>query len=113
MVKQLNINFNPTVYDQYGNLRSFLDEHLIPEICKGSREQRQLIAANLELSPSHMKNKLVASDGAKFNTDELELFITKYGTEPIKYLVSKYMYQSTEDEISVLKARLKELEGEG
>lgn len=116
MVKQLNINFNPTIYSQYSNLRSFLDDHLIPELCRGRRDQRQLIAAGLDLSPSHLKNKLVASDGAKFNTDELELFISKYGNEPIKYLISKFMYQSVDDEELALRARLAEIQaakGEG
>lgn len=111
MSQQLNIDFNPDVYSQFSTLRSFLDEHLIPELCRsGKGVQRQLIAAQLDLSPSHLKNKLVASDGAKFNTDDLERFLSVYGTaEPIKYLVSRYMYKCVDDEEAALEARLAEI----
>ncbi len=110
MSKQLSIDFNPDIYSQYGTLRGFLDDHLIPEMCRNKSNQRQLIAADLDLSPSHLKNKLVASDGAKFNTDDLELFLTKFNNhEPIKYLISKYMYTNMEDEEAALEARLAEL----
>ena len=110
-MKQMSIDFNPDVYGQFSDMRSFLDEHLIPELCRSDRSvQRQLIAARLDLSPSHLKNKLVASDGAKFNTDDLESFISEFGTvEPIKYLISKYMYESFEDEEAALEARLAEI----
>ena len=112
MSKQLNIDFNPDIYSQYGTLRAFLDEHLIPEMCRDNRTmQRQLIAAGLDMSPSQLKNKLVASDGAKFNTDDLERFITTFKThEPIKYLISRYMYLSVDDEEEALKARLAEIQ---
>ena len=110
MTKQLSIDFNPDIYSQYGSLRAFLDDHVIPEMCRGRAHQRQLIAAELDLSPSHLKNKLVASDGAKFNTDDLERFLTKYNNhEPIKYLISRYMYQNMEDEEAALEARLAEI----
>lgn len=110
MTKQLSIDFNPDVYSQYGTLRAFLDDHLIPEMCRDKVHQRQLIAADLDLSPSHLKNKLVASDGAKFNTDDLERFISIYKThEPIKYLISRFMYQSVDDEEEALEARLAEI----
>jgi len=112
MSKQLSINFNPDKYSQFNSMRAFIDEEMIPELCRDPSVQRQLIAAKLDLSPSHMKNKLVASDGAKFNTDEMEDLIRKYGCEPIKYLISKYMYNNIEDEKAALKARLAELEAE-
>jgi len=111
MSKQLSIDFNPDIYSQFSTLRSFLDDHLIPEMCRDNKGvQRQLIAANLDLSPSHLKNKLVASDGAKFNTDDLERFLSVYKThEPIKYLISRFMYQSVDDEEEALEARLAEI----
>lgn len=109
MTKQLSIDFNPDKYSQYSSLRAFLDEDLIPDMCRTKTVQRQLIAASLDLSPSHLKNKLVASDGAKFNTDDLERFIALYGSEPIKYLISRYMYDSLEDEEAALEARLAEI----
>ena len=112
MSKQLSINFNPDKYSQFSTMRAFIDEELIPELCRDRVIQRQLIAAHLDLSPSHMKNKLVASDGAKFNTDELEDLIRKYGCEPIKYLISKYMYNNVADEKDALRARLAEIEAE-
>lgn len=110
-MKQLSINFNPNVYSQFPTLRSFLDEHLIPEMCRvNGGLQRQLIAAQLDLSPSHLKNKLVASDGAKFNTDDLERLLSVFGNnEPIKYLVSKHMYKNIDDEEAALEARLAEI----
>lgn len=110
MSKQLSIDFNPDIYSQYGTLRAFLDEHLIPEMCAGNRVlQRQLIAAQLDMSPSQLKNKLVASDGAKFNTDDLERFLTIYNTaEPIKYLISRFMHNAMDEE-AMLEARLAEI----
>lgn len=110
MTKQLSIDFNPDIYSEYATLREFLDHHLIPEMCSNKTNQRQLIAASLDLSPSHFKNKLVASDGAKFNTDDLERFISIHKThEPIKYLISRFMYQSVDDEEEALEARLAEI----
>lgn len=111
MNKQLSIDFNPDIYSQYPSLRSFLDEHLIPEMCSSNRTiQRQLIAASLDMSPSQLKNKLVAHDGAKFNTDDLEHFLKIYGTsEPIKFLLSRYVYKDLEDEEAALMARLEEI----
>lgn len=111
MNKQLSIDFNPDIYSQYPSLRAFLDEHLIPEMCRDNRTvQRQLIAASLDMSPSQMKNKLVAHDGAKFNTDDLEHFLKIYGTsEPIKFLLSRYVYKDLDDEEAALEARLAEI----
>ena len=112
MSKQLTIDFNPNIYAQFRSVRAFIDEHLIPEICSKRGTQRQLIAAELDYGPSHLKNKLVASDGAKFNTDDLESFMDRYGAmEVIRYYTSKYCYQSDAEEMEALRARLAELEG--
>jgi len=71
------------------------------------------IAADLDLSPSHLTRKLAQSpdDSCRFTLDDLERFIATTGdTRPILYLVEKYMSDAKERELDMLRKRIAQLE---
>lgn len=96
MSKQLSIDFDPDVSKAYGSLVEYC-QHLSHTL----GVQQKVIAADMDLSPSHLSRKLAQNpnDSLRFTCDDLELFMATRGTvEPIRYLISKYMAQaSTKD----------------
>ncbi|MEE8128166.1 hypothetical protein [Candidatus Vondammii sp. HM_W22] len=98
MKNQLSIDFNPDIYGQYDTCREFILEDDVPRVC---RENRVL-------------NKAIAADeGHRFTLDDLELFMQKTGSiEPVKYLISKYLYKQSPDEIQKQIDELERLKAE-
>lgn len=111
---QLTINFDAGLADYYETCR----EYVAARIHQIGRQQKA-IAADMDLSPSHLSRKLAQSpsDTMRFNLDDLERYMSKTGdTKPIHYLIEKYMVD-TPNEIEQLEKRLAELKamqnGEG
>lgn len=110
MTKQLNIDFKPSVYAQYGSLREFIAEHVIPEICKNKKILKKSIAADLDYSPSHFSQKLYSTGDSRLTVDDMEKLVRLYGDlECIRYMVSTFMYREVPNEEELLEARLAEI----
>lgn len=109
MTRQLSIDFNPDITKAFDSCVEYVQARIYQ-----MGLQQKSVAADLDLSPSHLSRKLSQNinDSMRFTLDDLENYLSSTGDkEPVKYLVSKYMYQSENDEIANLKTRLAELEG--
>jgi hypothetical protein len=106
---QLSINFDAGISECYHTCR----EYVAARVHQIGRQQKA-IAADLDLSPSHLSRKLAQSptDTMRFTLDDLERYIETTGdTKPIEYLIEKYLAGQS-SEIERLRARLAELEGQ-
>lgn len=86
---QLTLDFEPTLPERFPTLR----EYVRHRVDVASRPIKS-IAGDMDCSPSLLSRKLSPSDGdtQKFNTDDLERYITATGdTSPIEYLAAKFM----------------------
>lgn len=103
---QLSINFDAGIAESYATCR----EYVAARVHQIGRFQK-VIAADLDLSPSHLSRKLAQSPGdtMRFTLDDFEKYVETTGdTKPIEYLIEKYLAGSSE--IERLRARLAELE---
>ena len=102
---QLTINFDAGLATCYETCR----EYVAARIHQIGRQQKS-IAADMDLSPSHLSRKLAQSpnDSMRFTLDDFERYMAKTGdTKPIEYLIEKYL--SGYNEIEALERRLAEL----
>lgn len=113
MAEQLTINFETVNHKQWESCREYLDDRVIPDYLAEKGILKKYLAADLELSPSELRRKLCPAPGdtRNFTLDDLEkwLEVTR-NVRPLFYLLEKYAVDR-EDEISILKRRLAELEG--
>ena len=99
-MNQLSIDFNPDLYAQYSSCREFIADDDVPRLCRAPRVLKKTIAADMDYSPSQFSNKLNGNEGARFTLDDLELYIDATGSvEPVKYLVAKYLYRQSANEL--------------
>lgn len=106
---QLTLSFEAGYAECYPTVREFVASRVHMQ----GRPQKA-IAADMDLSPSHLSRKLAQSenDTSKFTCDDLERFIRVTGDlSPIYYLVEKYIAEG-DRELEYLKRRLAELEGQ-
>ena len=109
MTTQLTLNFKPGVSDAFESCREYVQFRVF-QIGK----PQKAIAADMDYAPSTLSRKLAQSpsDSQRFTLDDLEAYMqTTDDTEPVLYLVEKYLTSTKEDEIKRLKEKLKELEG--
>lgn len=86
---QLTLNFDRAIVDAYASCREYVQYR-----AHHQRKQMQLIAADMDLSPSDLSRKLAQSpnDSRRFTLDDLEDFVTVTGDkEAIIYLAAKYL----------------------
>lgn len=105
---QLTLNFEAGLTEAYDSCR----EYLATRVHQLGKYQKA-IAADMDLSPSHLTRKLAQApnDSMAFTLDNLEDYIRTQGdVQPIYYLVEKYLCNRG-DEIAELRRRLAELEG--
>lgn len=105
---QLTLNFDAGLPRAYATCREFIATR-VHQLGKYQKD----VAADMDLSPSHLTRKLAQApnDSMAFTLDNLELYIQTQGdVQPIYYLVEKYLCNRG-DEIAELKRRLAELEG--
>lgn len=105
---QLTINFDAGLADSYKTAREFVAArvHQIGKLQK-------VIAADLDLSPSHLSRKLAQSpdDRMRFTLDDFERYIETQGdVQPIYYLIEKYL--TRDEQIAQLEKQLAELKAE-
>lgn len=109
MNNQLAIDFNPDITRAYGSCVEYVQARVHRQPVS-----QKAIAADLDLSPSHLSRKLSRNpnDSMRFTLDDLEKFIEVTGDiEPIKYLVAKYMVKAELSEIEQLRSELAALKG--
>jgi AraC-like DNA-binding protein len=111
MKKQLKIEYEPSIYAQYGTLREFIAEHVIPNICKDQQILKKSIAADLDYSPSHFSQKLYNTGDSRLTVDDMEQIITLYGCgEVLRYLAYQQSITTPRDiQIERLENELKQL----
>lgn len=99
-MNQLSIEFNPDVFGQYPSCREFIADDDIPRLCRSPQVLKKVIAADMDYSPSQLANKLNSNEGARFTLDDLETYMEVTGSvEPVKYLVSRWLYKRSPQEI--------------
>lgn len=87
---QLTLNFEPALPERFPSLRKYIAFRVqtLPKTA-------QLIAADMDLSPSTLSRKLnpTESDTQRFNVDDLEGYLSSTGdvAAVIEYLAAKYM----------------------
>lgn len=107
-MSQLSINFEAGLAECYETCREYVGAR-VHQIGR----QQKAIAADLDLSPSHLTRKLAQSPGdtMRFTLDDFENYLDKTGdTKPLEYLIEKYL-AGARGELERLRARLEELEG--
>lgn len=105
---QLTLNFEAGYAEAYSTVREFVASRVHMQ----GRPQKA-IAADMDLSPSHLSRKLAQGEGdtSRFTCDDLERFIETTGdTSPVYYLVEKYLADRA-DTIEALERKLAELKG--
>lgn len=104
-MKQLAIDFDPDITKAYSRCVDYVSARVHQQ-----GVPQKAIAADMDLSPSQLSQKLgpISQSSARFTLDDLEHYteVTK-DLEPIKYLIAKYLYTCSEDEI---RAQIKALE---
>lgn len=88
-VEQISINYESGPAEAYESCR----EYCQALVHQQGRHQKA-IAADMDLSPSHLSRKLAQSpdDSMRFTLDDFERFITvNKDVRPILYLVEKYI----------------------
>lgn len=113
MPEQQQLNFDRVGHQQWECLREYLDDRVIPDYLTERGQQKKYLAADLGLSPSSLRRKLVPTDGdtSRFTVDDLERWLDVTGDlKPIFYLLEKYS-GGEQDELDRLRARVAELEG--
>lgn len=105
-MNQLSIDFNPDITESYSTCVEYV-QHRVHNIGR----QQKSIAADMDLSPSHLSRKLAQSpsDSMRLTVDDLEKYMASTGdVEPIKYLAAKYIYRGLSTDS--LKRQIAELE---
>lgn len=103
---QLTISFPQGVSTHHDSLREYV------QYCVHTNKTlNKIIAADMDLSPSHLSRKISANpnDTMNFTVDDLERYMTVTGdNRPLDYLNDKFNNKSKDDEIAALKAQLEE-----
>lgn len=97
MTKQLSIDFDPDISRVYESCTEYV-QHLVHTL----GVPQKAIAADMDLSPSHLSRKLAQNpnDSMRLTLDDLEKFMRVTGCrEPIKWLVSAFYGSASEDEL--------------
>jgi hypothetical protein len=103
---QLTLNFEAGITDAYSTCREFVSAR----VHQIGRSQKS-IAADMDLSASHLARKLAQSpsDSMRFTLDDLETYIDETDdVMPVYYLVEKYLAHGG-DEIEALERRIAQL----
>ena len=91
---QLTLNFESGLVDAFVTCREFVQARSYQQ----GRSQKS-IAADMDLSPSHLSRKLSHSGSMRFTLDDFEKFLKCTGErERLFYLFSKYLYDDTDEE---------------
>ena len=94
---QLTLNFDKTIVSAYPSCREYVQTRVHQQ-----DKQVQLIAADMDYSPSDLSRKLAQSpnDSRRFTLDDLESYIQKTkDVEPVIYLAAKYLCNEDEAEL--------------
>ena len=105
-MKQLAIDFDPDITKAYSRCTDYVAARV-----HQLRVPQKAIAADMDLSPSQLSQKLgpTGQSSARFTLDDLEHFVEVTGDlEPVRYLVAKYLYKQSPDDIRAQIAELEE-----
>lgn len=86
---QLTLDFEPSLPERFETLRDFMAYRV-----HAGGWPLKVVAADLDMGTSTLSRKLAPGPGdtQRFNTDDLERYIATSGdTEPITYLIAKFM----------------------
>ncbi|MEE4383761.1 MAG: hypothetical protein V2J02_17305 [Pseudomonadales bacterium] len=106
---QLALDFEPGRTRNYPTCREYVQARVHQQ-----KSPQKAIAADMDYSPSHLSRKLSQhpDDSARFTLDDLETYVRVTGdTEPVLWLVEKYLVSEQNDRIAELEAELARLKG--
>lgn len=106
--EQLTLNFTAGLSSVYGSCRELIHARIYQQ-----GRQLKAMAADMDLSPSHLSRKLAQSpnDSMKFTLDDFESYLEKSSdVAPLEYYIDKYLRTAQADELAKLKERIAELE---
>lgn len=113
-MEQITINYEAGLADAYETCREYCQA-----LCHQQGRPQKAIAADMDLSPSHLSRKLAQSpdDSMKFTLDDLERFMrVNNDTRPLVYLIEKFMAAPDaavlKNQIKILTEQLHRLEGQ-
>ena len=112
-MQQITINFQATPVEAYDSLVDY-----VQALTHQARRPQKAIAADMDLSPSHLSRKLAQSpnDSMALTCDNLEKWIqvNKGDLRPAYYLIQKYSKARSKEQIEAeIEALKSELEGKG
>lgn len=113
-MEQITLNFKPGLSAGHEWCREFLRDR-IPVVCAEHGTRQKAIASDMDLAPSMLTRKLAQAPGdtAHLWLDDFERYLQTTGdTEPVMYLVEKYL-TGRESELQRLRLRIAELEQGG
>ena len=109
-MSQLTLNFEPALPERFRTLRDYLAHRIHVQ----SRPAKS-IAADMDMSPSMLSRKLSPSesDTQRFNTEDLEAYLTASGdaSAVIEYLAAKFLQGDEQRKASAI-ARVEQLSKE-
>lgn len=111
---QLTLNFEAGLFGSYPTCRDLIAARVhqqteIDEHGKIVKLYQMTIAGRMDYSPSDLTRKLAQApdDSRRFTLDDLEKFVQITGdTQPILYLVEKYLCDAGDEEIEELERAL-------
>lgn len=106
--EQLTLNFSAGLSNIYTTCREVIHARIWQQ-----GKQLKGVAAEMDLSPSHLNRKLTQSpnDTMRFTLDDLDAYLESTGDlAPLEYYIDKYYRKAKKDEISELKARIEQLQ---
>lgn len=108
VMNQLSIDFDPEITTSYSTCVEYV-QHRVHSLGR----QQKSVAADMDLSPSHLSRKLAQSpnDSMRLTVDDLERYMKETGDyEPAIYLAAKFIYKGSEaslrKQIAELQAKL-------
>jgi hypothetical protein len=113
--RQLSLSFDADEFDSFETCREFVASRVHQQLdALGRRRLHKSIAADMDLSPSHLTRKLTQSpdDSMRFTLDDLERFVRITGDlSPIYWLVDRHIADDRDSRIEALEAELAALRG--
>ena len=102
-MQQITLNFDAGLTEAYPTVREYVQARVHQQ-----NRMQKAIAADMDLSPSHLTRKLAQapSDSSRFTCDDLERYIeVTRDIQPVLYLVEKFC-ADPRNEIEALEKRL-------
>jgi hypothetical protein len=107
---EITLSFEPGISKHFPSVREYVQYRI-----RMSGKDQNLVAAEMDLSPSDLCRKLAENpnDKRRFTSRDLEAYMrTQFDYTPLNYLAEKFLSPKSSDEIRKKIAELKAMLGE-